>query len=217
VGGDRGNALLPVMLVAVLVSALAMTVSVVVPLETRIAWRFQESVQARYAAEGALSIAIAELRLKPDWTGVVSGAEASALAVGAFAGGATVPGGGRVELCCGPGSASAWLAAETLASPLPSRRAMAWRPYYWGTFDSLVPFEPPSRLFLIVWVANDEDDGDALDDRNQAVLLRAEAVEPSGLRRVVEATVARAAPAAPASPGAAATPVVEIVQWREVR
>lgn len=212
-GRSRGSALLPVILVACLVSAIALTITVVVPLETRVASRFEEAIEARYAAEAGLSIAVAELRTKPGWSGVVSGAESSALAAGLFAGVAGVPGGGRVTLCCGAGSASARLVAETRASPLPSRRVLEWRPYYWGAFDALIPFDPPSRLFVIVWIANDEEDGGgAVEDRNSTVRVRAEAIDPAGLRRSVEALVAR-----PVFPGGAGPQAVEIVQWREVR
>jgi hypothetical protein len=209
------------MLVALLASAIALTMSVVVPVEMRIASRFQESMQARYAAEAALSMVVGELRIKAGWSGVVRGDETSGLVVGPFDGARTVPGGGRVSLCCGAGSASARLVADTRASPRPSRRALEWRPYYWGTFDSLVPFDPPSRLFLIVWVANDEEDESQVEDRNDAVLVHAEALEPAGLRRSVEAVIARPSFAAglPGGEGPASTlpQAVEIVQWREVR
>jgi hypothetical protein len=213
-----GSVLLPVLLFMLLLSAIALGLATVVRIEIAIADRFLHAAEGLYAADAGLSVALSELRELTDWTPVLDGSARSAHAQGAFSGGKTVPGGGQVVVCCGPESAAARLAAETAASPLPARRSLQWQPFLWSAVQSLAPSEPASRLFLVVWVADDEADDDThiSIDANGVLIVRAEALAPDGLRRVVEAYIARRPPAGdgedvPHGQG------VHVVAWREVR
>lgn len=210
----RGSALLPVMLLMFLFSAIVLGASAVVRVEITVGERFRGATEALYAAEAALASTVAELRALPSWNPVIDGTAPSASAQGLYAGNHVVPGGGLVRVCCGPQSAAGRLARDTSLSPLPARRAVQWRPFLWTTEAALLPGASASRRFLLVWVADDEGDGDGVAgvDANGIVLVRAEAVEPGGLRRAVEAYVQRPIDGFP--PPAA---VVSVFGWREVR
>jgi hypothetical protein len=207
-----------------LFSAVALTAAVVVRVETLVADHHRHSVAALFAADAGLEAAVAELRAMGEWTGVVSGAQASAHSQGGFAGSKPVPGGASVLVCCGPGSAAARLATDTALSPLPARRAVQWRPFLWTSLDALSPRDPPSRLFVVIWVANDEADraGGATTDTNETVLIRSEAIEAGGVRRIVEAWLARHPPSGGLYSGGSVSEEerrmrVGILRWREVR
>jgi hypothetical protein len=222
----RGSALLPVTLVLFLFSAIAIGAALVVRVELMVAERFRQSAEALYAAEAALQVAIAELEALPDWTPVVDGGHRSRFADGSFTGSKRVPGGGSVTVCCGAGSAFERLTSESQASPVPARRALAWQPFLWATFDALVPRDPATRLYVLVFIADSADEEAATDE---AVLVRAEAIDPGGLRRTIESLVARRPAQNPelvttAANGPlqsdempASAPVFRVLTWREVR
>jgi hypothetical protein len=214
--GEGGTAILPVLLLMFLFSAIALGVTLVVRVETGIADRFRQNAEAMYAADAALSAAAAELRGMDSWSPLLAGSQQSALSEGAFSGAKAVPGGSVVSVCCGPGSAADRLVSETLLSPLPSRRTILWQPFLWSTFQGLVPDSLPSRLYVVVWVANDEDEG-GTTDVNETVTVRAEAIDPGGLRRAVEGLIARLPVAQPGTSATPQPPAVAFLRWREVR
>lgn len=221
---EGGSAILTVILVMVLFSAVAITTAVVVRVEILVADHYKDSAAALFAADAGLDAAIAELRTLPDWTIVVSGTRQSAYSQGPFAGRKAVPGGGSVFVCCGADSASARLATDTALSPLPARRTVQWRPFLWTALDAIAPRDPPSRFLVVVWVANDEGDraGGAANDTNETVLIRSEAMEPRGARRIVEALLGRHPPTGGLYSGGSVTEEerrmrVGILRWREVR
>ena len=85
----------------------------------------------------------------------------------------------------------------------------------WVPLDHVMPRSPPSRLFLAVFIQDDEEDGDGdgARDANGRLIVRSEAVHPDGLRRAVEALVERD----PGDPAAGVSPAVRLLRWREVR
>jgi hypothetical protein len=94
------------------------------------------------------------------------------------------------------------------------------------TFDSLVPLDPPSGLYVLVFLAEAADEAAAAEE---AVLVRAEAIDPGGLRRTVESLIALRPAADPELEVTAASrsvqseempgtvPVFRVLTWREVR
>jgi hypothetical protein len=155
---------------------------------------------------------------------VLNGGRRSVYSEGVFGGSRKVTGGGTVLLCCGASSVSGRLTSETTASALPARRLVAWQPFLWAQFNSLVPQEPRSRLFVVAFVGEDEEEagvpGSA--DENETLVVRAEAVDPGGTRRSVEALIARRPADEPegGKPGEAGPPggpVLAVMRWREVR
>jgi hypothetical protein len=212
--GESGSAVLPVMLLMFLFSAIAIAMVVVLRVETVISARFVEVSQALYAADAALGVAIGELRGLEDWSPVLAGASQSAAADGPFMGAKALPRGGSVLLCCGRTAVADRLAREAASSPAAARRTLPWRPFLWSPLARLLPASPPTALYVVVFVEDDEEDGDGDGDAdaNGRVVLRAEAIQPDGLRRSVEALIAREADRVHGL-----APAIRLLRWREVR
>ena len=147
---EAGSALLIVLTLTFLFSALAIGTTTVVSLEAVVSGRFKDGVEALYVADAGLALVAAELRELPDWTPVLQGAIRSGLSRGPFLGSAAVAG-GTVFLCCGGVSVGARLARESAVDPVPARRGLAWRPYLWSAWDAVVPQPQPGQLFLVVF------------------------------------------------------------------
>ena len=211
---EAGSALLIVLTLTFLFSALAIGTTTVVSVETVVSGRFKDGVEAMYVADAGLALVVAELRELPDWTPVLQGAIRSGLSRGPFLGSAAVAG-GTVFLCCGGVSVGARLARESAVDPVPARRGLVWQPYLWSAWDAVVPQPQPGQLFLVVFVQDDEEDGDmdGTTDLNGIVVVRAETIRPDGLRRVVEALAARE----PGDPALGVPDRIRILHWREVR
>jgi hypothetical protein len=220
---ERGGALLSVILIMFLFAAIALGATAVIRVERLVGDQYRQSSMALSAAEAGGETVASELRVMAAWTPVINGTAQSALSQGVFSGSKPVPAGGSVNLCCGLGSAADRLATDTSLSPLPARRAIRWRPYLWTTLDALAPRDPPSRLFVAVWVGNDEDDpGGESSDTNDLVLIRSEALEPNGLRRIVEALIGRHPRVGGLYAGGSLTEEerrmrIGILRWREIR
>jgi hypothetical protein len=213
--GQAGSALLPVMLLMFLFSAIAIGMVVVVRIEISVATRFEQATQALHASDAAVALALSELRAMGDWTPVLAGAVQSARSDGIFAGRKDLPGGGSVVICCGPTSVAGRLAGESALSGAIARRPLPWRPFLWAPLAALLPGSPLGRLYVVVFVEDDEDeeDGNGSADANGRVVVRAEAVQPDGLRRAVEALIERE----PGDPLRGLAPAVRLLRWREVR
>jgi len=214
--GQQGGALLPVLLIMLLFSAIAVGASIVVRTEVSVSARYRRASEALYAADAGLSVALSNLRDLPSWTPALDGTASSPLSQGLFQGSRAVPGGGAVLLCCGPGSVSDRIASDSRLSPVPARRALVWQPYLWSSLDAITGGAQPSGLFVAVFVADDEQDdgdGDPRRDVNGVVTVRAEAVEPNGVHRTVEALIRRRDP----GPAAGPRPAIGMLRWREIR
>ena len=207
---SRGTALLPVLVLMLLFSGIALAVSAVVRIETLVSTRFRAAAEALYAAEAGLAAAIAEIRGLPAWTPLLAGGRVSRLSTGTFGGTHALSGGGRVTLCCRAGTLAERLQRDTAMAAVPERRTLSWQPFLWAPLDRLVPGARPTRLFLLVSIRDDEGDGDGNGgaDANGVVVVRADVIDPGGLHRAIEMVVARRELPARA---------VEVVQWREIR
>jgi hypothetical protein len=211
---ETGSALLIVLTLTFLFSALMIGTTTVVGIEATVTSRYKDGIEALYIADAGLAVVLAELRGLPDWTPVLGGAVSSGASQGTFTGSASVAG-GTVFLCCGARSVSARLAHESASSTVPARRTLAWHPYLWSSWNALVGQPGLGQFFLIALIQDDEDDGDRDEatDRNGALVVRSEAVRPDGLRRSVEALVARE----PGDPGHGIPASVRVLRWGEVR
>jgi len=209
---ETGTALLIVLTLTFLFSALTIGAAIVVGVETTITSRYRDGTEALYIADGGLAVVLAELRTLPDWSPILQGALHSTASQGSFTGSASVAG-GTVFLCCGGRSAFERLARESAAGAVPARRTLTWHPYLWSPWNALAG--QPGRVFVLSFVQDDEDDGDADEatDLNGVVVVRSEAIRPDGLRRVVEALVARE----PGDPDHGIPAAVRVLRWREVR
>jgi hypothetical protein len=211
---ETGTALLIVLTLTFLFSALTIGAAIVVGVETTITSRYRDGTEALYIADGGLAVVLAELRTLPDWSPILQGALHSTASQGSFTGSASVAG-GTVFLCCGGRSAFERLARESAAGAVPARRTLTWHPYLWSPWNALAGQPGPGRVFVVSFVQDDEDDGDADEatDLNGVVVVRSEAIRPDGLRRVVEALVARE----PGDPDHGIPAAVRVLRWREVR
>jgi hypothetical protein len=211
---EAGSSLLIVLTLTFLFSALTIGTTTVVGVEMTITSRYRAGIEALYIADAGLGVVLAELRPLPDWSPILRGAVRSSASEGSFLGSASVAG-GTVFLCCGGRSLFEELARESAASPVPARRALAWHPYLWCSWNALVGQHGSGRFFLVGLIEDDEEDGDADEatDRNGVVVVRSEAIRPDGLRRGVEALVARE----PGDPERGIPAAVRVLRWREVR
>jgi hypothetical protein len=211
---EGGAALLIVLTLTFLFSALTIGIATVVGVETTITSRYGDGIEALYIADGGLAVVLAELRTLPDWSPILQGTLHSSVSQGSFTSSASVVG-GTVFLCCGGRSVFERLARESAAGAVPARRNLTWRPYLWSPWNALAGQPGPGRVFVLSLVQDDEDDGDAdgATDLNGVVVVRSEAVRPDGLRRAVEALVERE----PGDPDHGIPAAVRVLRWREVR
>ena len=211
---ETGSALLIVLTLTFLFSAIMIGTTTVVTIETTVTSRYKDGIEALFVADAGLAVVLAELRGLPDWTPVLGGGLSSGASQGMFTGSASVAG-GTVFLCCGARSVFARLANELASSAVPARRTLAWHPYLWSSWNALVGQPGAGQFFLIALIQDDEEDGDRDDrtDLNGVVVVRSEAVRPDGLRRSVEALVAREA----GDPEHGIPASVRVLRWGEVR
>jgi hypothetical protein len=217
-----------------LMLALALALILTTMAETRIAGHNREQAEALYAADAALERVVPELFAHPNWDALLSGAARSSFADGAPGGPHALPGGQSFDLAeasnslrCNKATCDAAdLLAVTEERPW-GRNNPIWQPFAYGPLDRLLPERAiESRMYVVVWIADDpfENDDDPLRDggvpvgcdpsndpscvdRNAGkgvVALMARAIGPGGTQRTVSATIAR-------------IDRPRVLSWREVR
>jgi hypothetical protein len=165
---------------------------------------YRRSSEALYGADAAVVLAVQDLLMVPRWNDVLSGGTAGNAGVSAMTGSFvygdangsefSIPGGGKVVLCCAANSVSGQLQAETNAASNWGTNNPTWRLYAWGPLESMLPTSTvDSDVFVAVWVADDpaETDDNPLADDNGTLTLHAEAYGSGGTRKIVEVTVNR--------------------------
>lgn len=218
--GDRGIALILVLLAMLLATALALGLALTASSELLVASAYRDAQSTLYAAEAAIERILPELANEPDWTAVVSGRVRSTLVDGP-------PGGVRnavgiqidldellAQVRCGrPRCVPDDLTAVTDRRPWGPNNPM-WHLYGYGPLATLASPEvadPPG--YIVVLVADDpaetdghpeEDGGGENNPGAGRLLVRAAAYGRAAARRSVQVTVARAQPG------------VKILSWREV-
>jgi hypothetical protein len=192
---ETGTALIIALMSMMLMTALGAAVIMVTNTETQIAGNYSNSQEAIYAADAAAERVVQDLLMIPRWNDILTGAAQSAFVDGAISGQKTLPGGGRITLCCGTGTATGQLQAETDTADNWGANNPQWRLFAWGPLGDLLPGVVRSPMYVAVWIADDpaETDGSPAADVNGTLTLHAEAYGPQGTRKVVEVTVARTA------------------------
>ena len=205
--GDTGTALVHVILLLTVVSAVAAGAAALARIEVAVSAAQRTDRDAAYAAQAVLAAAVRELDALADWDGALAGVRHAAFSDGAASSPRQIPGGGQVLVCCGGDSATARVDAET---------GMTWRPFAWQSLAALLGVADAARHYVVAWVADDPDDpdGNPQTDTNDRVLVRAEAITPSGGRKGVNVLIQRA-PLDPATRTRAAG--LEILSWHELR
>ena len=187
---EEGTALVIALMAVLLLSALGAAVIMVTNTETMISNNYRNSQEALYAADAAVERVVQDLLMTPRWNDILNGTARSAFVDGGMTDQKTLPGGGVMRL----DTATAQLQAESNATAAWGANNPQWRLFAWGPISSISPgTEIDSPMYVAVWVADDpaEADGDPAADTNGTLTLHAEAVGPSGTRKVIEVTVAR--------------------------
>jgi hypothetical protein len=137
---------------------------------------------------------VQDLLLIPRWNDILGGSAQSGFMDGAMTAAKSLPAGGTISLCCSAASATAQLQAETDTLNLWGANNPQWKLFAWGPLGDMLPNDQiDSPMYVAVWVADDpaETDGNPATDGNGTLTLHAEAIGPSGTRKVIEVTAAR--------------------------
>ena len=187
---EHGSALIIALMAMMLLTALGAATVMVSRTETAIANNYRNSQEALYAADAVVERVVQDLLMVPRWNDILTGAAVSGFMDGSASVAKTLPTGGTITLT----AATADLQAQTDTANLWGPNNPRWRLYAWGPLKDLsteVTIDSP--MYVAVWVADDpsEIDNNPLTDANGTLTLHAEAIGPSGTRKVIEVTVAR--------------------------
>jgi|SRR5688572_21507237 len=200
---DRGVALILVLLVMMTLSALAMSLALLVSTESRVAANYRDGIETMYAAEAALERVLPDLAAESDFTRVLTGASVSSFIDGP-AGLRRLPDGTFTGL---PALTSMLNCERAVCSDVSLDQVREERPWgqnnpRWQLYGyGSVASPGDSRLYAVVWVADDpsENDGQPLVDGDDTagqnpgrgrLSVIAHAYGPA-TRRVLAATIAR--------------------------
>lgn len=203
---ESGVVLLHVVLLLTMVMAVAGSAALLARVEIMVSRYHREGREAAYAAQAMLAAAVRELDATLQWGDVLAGTRVAGFADGAGGVPRQIPGGGTVLVCCGPGTATGRVQAES---------GLGWRPFAWQSLAGLLELPNAARLYLVAWVVDDAEDGDGdpAADSNGRIVVRAEAMTPLGARKGVEALLQRGAP----DPVTGIVgPGLQLLTWREV-
>jgi hypothetical protein len=197
-----------------LLTALGLALVLNTSVETLIAGNYRNAQEALYAADAGIERSVQELLTVADWNAILAGNTTSAFVDGPAGGLRTLSDGSVLDLTqatrvanCGKASGCSVTDMNARTDDRPwGLNNPRWNLYAYGPITSLAPTGTVnSSVYLVVWVGDDQSendndptrDGSAQTNPGTGVLaLRAEAFGPSGSRRVIEVTVARAGPIA---------------------
>jgi hypothetical protein len=190
---EDGTALIIALMAMMLLTALGAAVVMVSSTETRIARNYRDSQEALYAADAAVERVVQDLLLVPRWNDILGGTAQSGFVDGSMTSLKTLPGGASMTLCCAATTVTGQLQADTDTLNQWGANNPQWKLFAWGPLQQMLPDQIDSPMYVAVWIADDpaETDGNPLTDGNGTLTLHAEAVGPSGTRKVIEVTVAR--------------------------
>jgi hypothetical protein len=229
--GQRGIALIMVILLTAFLSALGMGLLLAVFMDRLASRNMAGSVAMLYAADAAIELAARDLSQEADWNPVLSGARLSSFTDGLPGGVRDIAGGGTIDLtastnvlncgktsnCTGP-----QMNANSRERPWGANNPR-WRLYAFGPMEQLMRFAQPAACYLAVWVADDssEEDGDPLadaveeaDSGHGIVRVHAAAFGLAGSRRAIEAELVRACRGGGVG---ACLPGIRVQSWQELR
>ena len=219
---QQGVALIAVLLWTALITALASALVLVTTVETTVSARHRDGLDALYAADAALEIAVGQLATVTNVDLVLNGTSRSMSSDGAPTGTRQVPDGTSIDLDkltatlrCGKESACSDADMNSVTADRPwGISNPRWQLFLFGSLGSITGLpDGTARAYVLVWVADDpsDSDGDPMRDGSAAdnpgrgrVLVTAQAYGASGARRTIQATIAR-------SGGG-----LRMITWREV-
>lgn len=210
---ERGVALILVLLVMLTLSALAMSLAVMVSTESQVAANYRDGIETFYGAQASLERVLPDLAAA-DFTAILAGMSVSSFVDGP-AGLRRLPDGTFTDLhaltgmlnCGRAVCADADLDEASEGRPW-GRNNPRWQLYGHGRLPG------DGRVYGVVWAADDPSETDmdpftdgAGDDNpgRGRLSITAYAFGPAGTLRIIEATVARD------------TLGLSVLSWREVR
>ena len=191
---DHGMAVIIALLLALLLGAIAAALVTLTTTETSISLSFRHAQETSHGAEAALERALHDLAAMADWSAALAAPPANVTST--FDDGETVPrtpAGRSLDLT--RLTAERQAESDVRAGPdVFGADSPAWRLFAHAPLGALMTgdgFDLP--LYLVVWVADDEWDGDGNPavDRNGRILVRAHAFGAGGAERTAEARVGR--------------------------
>lgn len=228
--GERGIALIMVILVTAFLSALGAGLMLAVFMDRLATGNMSGSVAMLFAADAAIELVARDLAQVDDWNAVLTGVRQSSFTDGAAGGVRGIPGGGVVDLTastnllnCGKvtNCTTPQMDASSRERPWGANNPR-WRLYAFGPMERIADLSRPVACYLAVWIADDprEDDDDPTADGEEdasghgILRVHAEAFGRSGSRRVIEAELARACRGAGVG---ACLPGIRVQSWQELR
>jgi hypothetical protein len=219
---DRGVALVATLLLMMLLSALALSLTMVTSTEERVADAYETGSETFYAADAAFDLAVRELALVPDWSRVLDGSTTATFADEQIPSRGWPDGRARTSAeatalvtCHKTTCTGAEMDERTAERPWGTNNPR-WRLFAWGPIANLsASAAVDSAGYVVVWAADDpsENDGNPLVDGGEeaganpgrGVLTVLVHAYGTSSRRVIEGTVARAGGG------------VRVLSWREIR
>jgi hypothetical protein len=210
---ERGIALIISLFCVVLMMALGMALMLTTVTETKISSNYSSGNEALYAADAAVERVMQDLLTVPDWNNVLGGTLTSSFIDGAPTGQRTLADGTKLDLqeatymvrcgkitVCSDNEMNAYTEERPWGTNNPR-----WQLYAYGSMDNMLPTETiNSRMYVLVWVADDPSENDALplkdgepnvdgstNSGKGVVAMLAHAYGPNGVKRVIEVTLAR--------------------------
>jgi hypothetical protein len=199
---QRGIALVVALMSLILLTTLGLALVLTTSTETMIASNFSAGLEALYAADAAVELAVQDLLTVSDWNALLAGTTASSFIDGAPGGDRALPGGNTLNLtqllntanCGKPTTCSAAdMDAATAERPWRANNPR-WQLYAHGGINKMIPTRTINSLFyVVVMVADDpaETDNDPTKDANGVIAVRAEAFGPGNSHNLIMVTLAR--------------------------
>lgn len=214
-GEEHGVALLCALMVTMLIAALGGAMVVLVVSETMTSANYRTAHETFYAADTGIDFVASELRRLGGWSALLLAPPGNTTSV-VDDGAATprAPDGTTLDLAQLTRAVQA--DSETRFGAIGANPdTPVWRLYAHAPLDRLLPSGvPASPAYVVVWVADDveDGDGDAAHDANGVIMMRSVAFGLRSGRRAIEATLARAT-----GVGDGTEAPVRLISWREVR
>jgi hypothetical protein len=207
---EQGIALIIALLCMMLLTALGMALTLTTTTEKKIATNYRDGVETVYAADASVERVMQDLLTVPDWNKILDGTTTSSFVDGA-PGDRTLPNGQQYNLVqatnmvrCGKTSSCSDVEMNAVTEERPwGANNPRWQLYAYGPASELIQTATlNTNVYVVVWIGDDpaENDGIATTDGNEnaganpgkgVVSMLAYAYGPTGVRRVIEATVAR--------------------------
>jgi hypothetical protein len=186
--GERGAALIIVLLATMLLTGLALSLVMLTSSETLITANYRNGQDSLYAADAAVERVMQDLLTVAQWNDLLRTDNLqSSYTEGPLI--VTMPNGQTIDVL----KERDRVQYESDRINLWGTNNPQWRVYAWGPLANMLPDGVDSRAFVMVLVADDpsESDSDPQHDVNGVLTLHAEAWSTGGAHRVIEATVAR--------------------------